>query len=56
MFTINKGGVPEATLEMFGHNEYSYYTRGIANFSVNMVDLREQFQRISNANRELFSV
>ena len=41
MFKINKGDTPEAILEMFRHNGYSYNTRGVAsdNFSVNMTHL-----------------
>ena len=41
MFKINKGDAPEAILEMFRHNDYSYNTRSVAsdNFSVNMTHL-----------------
>ena len=41
MFTVNKGDAPEAILEMFRHNDYAYYTKGVAcdNFSVNMAHL-----------------
>ena len=41
MFKINKGNAPEAILEMFRHNDYLNYTRGIAsdNFSVSMAHL-----------------
>ena len=41
MFKINNGDAPEAILEMFRHNDYSYYTRGVAsdNFLVNMARL-----------------
>ena len=30
MFKINRGDAPEAILEMFRHNDYSYNTRGVA--------------------------
>ena len=41
MFKINKGDASEAILEMSIHNDYSYYTRGVArdNFSVDMAHL-----------------
>ena len=41
MCKINKGDAPEAILEMFRHNDYSYNTRSVAseNFSVNMTHL-----------------
>ena len=41
MLQINEGDAPEAILEMFRHNYYSYHTRGVAsdNFSVKMAHL-----------------
>ena len=41
MFKINKEDAPEAILEMFRHNDYSYNTRSVAsdNFSVYMTHL-----------------
>ena len=41
MFKIHKRDAPEAILEMFRHNDYSYNTRSVAsdNFSVNMTHL-----------------
>ena len=39
MFKINKGDAPEAILEMFRHNDYSYNTRSVASdsFSLDMI-------------------
>ena len=49
MFKIKKGDAPEAILEMFKHNDYSYYTRSVAsdNFSVNMGHLSIEKTAIS---------
>ena len=49
MFKIKKSDAPEAILEMFRHNDYSYYTRSVAsdNFSVNMGHLSIEKTAIS---------
>ena len=55
MFKITKGDAPEAILEMFRHNDYSYHTRGVAsdNFSVNMAHLSNGKTAISYIGSDL---
>ena len=57
MFKINKGDAPEAILEVFRHNDYLYYTSGVANdnFSVSMAHLSTGKTAISHTGPKLWN-